>query len=122
VLQALVSHDKDAFLEQEILMRRTAEMPPYARLGALICSSRDPQLVEQWVRALGQRAPRVEGVDLLGPAQAPLAILRRYHRWRFLIRAPKSYPLQPYIRQWLQTLEQPRGIKLQIDIDPMSFM
>ncbi len=122
VLQALVANDKGAFIEQERLMRQTAGMPPYTRLAALICSSQDSQLVEQFVRALGRHAPRIEGVEVLGPAQAPMAILRRYHRWRFLIRAPKNYPLQKYLKSWLATLELPRQIKLQIDIDPISFM
>lgn len=122
VLQALVANDKGAFIKQEILMRQTAAMPPYTRLAALICSSQDQQLVEQWVRTLGRNAPRIEGVEVLGPAQAPMAILRRYHRWRFLVRAPKNYPLQKYLKSWLATLEVPRQIKLQIDIDPISFM
>ncbi|NCP62394.1 MAG: primosomal protein N' [Alphaproteobacteria bacterium] len=121
VLQALAADDKKAFIEQEMLMRQAAGMPPYTRLAALICSSQDQRLVEQWVKSLGRHAPRIEGVDVLGPVQPAMALLRRYHRWRFLIRAPKNYPLQKYIKSWLSTLELPRHIKLQIDIDPISF-
>lgn len=122
VLQALVINDREAFLEQERQMRHNAGMPPYTRLAALICSSQDAQLVEKFVKTLGRYAPHIEGVEVLGPAQAPLAILRRFHRWRFLIRAPKNYPLQKYLKSWLAALEVPRNVKLQIDIDPISFM
>ncbi len=122
VLQALVANDKEAFMEQERLMRQTANMPPYSRLAALIISGPDPRAVEQWVRQLARQAPRIGGIEILGPAQAPLAILRRQHRWRFLIQAPKNYPLQKYIQSWLASLECPRTLKLQIDIDPISFM
>ena len=65
------------------------------------------------------RAPRVEGVEILGPAQAPMAVLRNQHRWRFLVRAPKNYPIQKYIQSWLGTLELPRHLKMHIDIDPI---
>ena len=126
VLQALCAHDRDTFLEQEIQMRRIAEMPPYARLASIIISSKDPLIVEQWVKEFRRYAPQATGasepVDILGPVQAPLAVLRRYHRWRILVRSPKNFPIQKYIRDWKAAIVIPSSIKFQIDIDPISFM
>lgn len=122
VMQALVSHEKEKFLQEEMRLRRAADMPPYSRLAALIFSSKDATLVEKWVKAFRKQAPFVPGIEILGPTQAPLAVLRRYHRWRFLVKAPKNYPLQKYIRSWLSTTNPPRSIKFQIDIDPIGFM
>jgi primosomal protein N' (replication factor Y) len=126
VLQALCAHDRDAFLEQEVLMRRTAEMPPYTRLAAIIVSGKDSHFVEKWIKDFRRYAPQTankeEPIEILGPVQAPLAVLRRYYRWRILVRSPKNFPIQKYIRDWKAAVTIPHSIKFQVDIDPISFM
>jgi primosomal protein N' (replication factor Y) len=71
---------------------------------------------------MARRAPRGPGIDTLGPAPAPLAILRGRHRRRFLVRAPREAPMQALIAQWLSDLRLPGSVRLQIDIDPYNFL
>ncbi|MEL6258922.1 MAG: hypothetical protein AAFQ67_07695, partial [Pseudomonadota bacterium] len=67
-------------------------------------------------------APNAEGVDVLGPAPAPISILRGRHRRRFLIQAPKSVDLSAYMAAWRARLKTPGGVRISIDIDPYTFL
>lgn len=122
VMQALIDGDRDGFLAAQMAARRDAAMPPFGRLGALILSGLDGQEVETAAHALARVAPRVEGVRVFGPAPAPLALLRGRHRWRFLIKASRKVRIQPLIRAWLTAGALPRSVRVQIDIDPYSFL
>jgi primosomal protein N' (replication factor Y) len=63
------------------------------------------------------------GVRVLGPAEAPLALVRGRHRLRLLIRAPRGFDLAAYLRDWLAAAPKKHGaIKLDIDVDPQSFL
>ena len=122
VMAALASGDRDQFLKAETEARRLAEMPPFTRLAALILSSPDPALLEETAREIARRAPRGEGVEVLGPAPAPLAILRGQHRRRFLLKARRDIAPQSVIRTWLAPVRLAGRVRLQIDIDPYSFL
>ena len=61
-------------------------------------------------------------MDILGPAPAPFAILRGRHRRRFLIRTRRDIAPQGVLRPWLEPLQLPTHVRLQVDIDPYSFL
>jgi primosomal protein N' (replication factor Y) len=61
-------------------------------------------------------------VTILGPAPAPLAVLRGRHRRRFLVKAPRGCRLQALLRHWLGQVKLPSAVRLQVDIDPYSFL
>lgn len=122
VLQALVTGKRDDFVEIEIAGRKMNALPPYGRMAAVIVSSRDKSVVEHHVRQMARAMPQIEGVEILGPAPAALAVIRNWHRWRFLIRAPKHIRLQPIVRQWLSRVSAPAQLKVQVDVDPYSFL
>ena len=121
VMLALASGDRARFLDSEAEARRQAGMPPFSRLVALILSDPDPHRVDELCAELARRAPRGDGVDVLGPAPAPLAILRRRHRRRFLLRSRREQAPQPIVRRWLEGLKLPASSRLQIDVDPYGF-
>ena len=60
---------------------------------------------------------------ILGPAEAPLSLVRGRHRWRLLVKAPRELDLQAYLRAWLAALPKPPSdLRLTVDIDPYSFL
>lgn len=122
VMQALASGDRDGLLELESEARRERGMPPFGRLAALIVSGEDAAQVDSVARALGRAAPRHDGLEVLGPAPAPLALLRGRHRSRLLLKAPRSVAVQPIVARWLATVDVPHTVRVQIDIDPYSFL
>ncbi|MEJ0022433.1 MAG: hypothetical protein WDN76_02630 [Alphaproteobacteria bacterium] len=71
---------------------------------------------------MGQAAPHTDGVDVLGPAPAPLAVIRGMHRRRFLIRADRNVDLSAYIAAWVSRVKLPNSVRVQIDVDPYSFL
>jgi len=122
VMQALASDRRDAFLAVEAEERRAAGMPPYGRLAAVIVSGPDAASVGGTGRALARAAPRGEGVTVLGPAPAPLAMLRGLHRERLLLKARRDVPVQPLVAEWLGRVPVPNHVRVQVDIDPYSFL
>ena len=72
--------------------------------------------------ALASAAPRDEHVRVLGPAEAPIAVVRGRHRFRILVKAPRDFNLSAYLREWLADAPKPRGnVRLEVDVDPQSF-
>jgi len=122
VMQALVAGDRDRFLTSEAEDRRAVGMPPFGRLAALILSGTNVDAVDAAGRALARTAPHGDGIDVLGPAPAPLAILRGRHRRRFLLKCRRDIAPQPLLRRWLASMKLPNAVRLQIDIDPYSFL
>jgi primosomal protein N' (replication factor Y) len=121
VMAALVSGDWEAFLEREAEMREAQGMPPFGRLVAIIVSGAELAAVVATARALARTAPRESGVTVLGPASAPMALLRGRHRYRLLLKARKQTNVQALLRAWLGRSRPGKGVRVQIDIDPMSF-
>jgi primosomal protein N' (replication factor Y) len=123
VMQAIISGDREAFLAREIRQRQSAQLPPFGRLAALIVSARDKELAQLAARDLAHRAPPAARIEVLGPAEAPLAVIRGRHRWRLLVKAPRDTDLQAYLRAWLAALPKlPTDLRLTVDIDPYSFL
>jgi primosomal protein N' (replication factor Y) len=122
VIRALVEGDRDRFLEVEAQARRARSLPPFGRLAALILSGSDEAETERLAQRLARSAPRGEGIVVMGPAPAPLALLRGRHRRRFLLKARKDVNLQAAIRGWLAGIRVPRRLRIQVDIDPCSFL
>ncbi|MFN4282289.1 MAG: primosomal protein N' [Alphaproteobacteria bacterium] len=121
VMQALAQGARDAFMAAEAESRAAAGMPPYGRLAALILSGPDAGAVDAHARKLARVAPADADLRVLGPAPAPLSLLRGRHRRRFLVQAPKKYPLQAAIRRWLAAVPEPAAVRVQVDMDPYSF-
>ena len=122
VIRALVAGDQEGFMAAEAEERRRRAMPPFGRLAALIVSGRDEEAVDAASRALGRTAPRGGGVEVLGPAPAPLAMLRGNHRRRLLLKAPKEVQVQPLLRRWIRQVRTAGGVRVQVDVDPYSFL
>ena len=60
---------------------------------------------------------------VLGPAEAPIAVVRGRHRFRLLVKSPRAFDLSAYLRDWLGRAPKPRGnVRLEVDVDPMSFL
>ena len=126
VMAALVSGERDRFLAEEAAQRRAHNLPPFGRLAALIVSARSEREAAETARGLA-RITRAElgphsPIEVLGPAPAPLALLRGRHRQRLLVKAPKEERLQPHLRRWLAAMPRRAGVAIQVDIDPYSFL
>jgi primosomal protein N' (replication factor Y) (superfamily II helicase) len=123
IIRALIAQDRDAFYDAEIEAREKAQYPPFGRLASLVVSGPDRHDTEAFARSLARAAPARDEVRVLGPAEAPLALVRGRHRLRLLVKSPRAFDLSAYLREWLAEAPKPKGnIKLEIDVDPQSFL
>jgi primosomal protein N' (replication factor Y) len=122
VMQALLGHQRDLFLQIEAAERQEARMPPYARLAGIIVSGKDEKLVLETAQALGKCAPQQKELQTLGPAEAPFYRLRGNYRRRLLVRAEKNIDIQKSIGAWMEEVKVPSTVRVYIDIDPQSFL
>jgi primosomal protein N' (replication factor Y) len=122
VIAALASGDRDSFYNAEAAARRDAGAPPFGRWAAIIVSAPDEIEARDAARSIGALRPHLRDVMILGPAPAPMTLLRGRYRYRLLINARRSAQLQDIIRGWLGPLRFPSAVRVAIDIDPYSFV
>ncbi|MGD0721598.1 MAG: primosomal protein N', partial [Roseiarcus sp.] len=127
------------FYAQETAERRRGGLPPFGRLAALVVSGADRGGAESHARTLARaafalppnrrwRLAPVGGelqageMQLLGPAEAPIALLRGRHRFRLLVKAPRGADLQGFLRALLAAAPPRGGVRVAVDVDPQSFL
>ncbi len=123
VMRALIAADRDAFYTSEIELRQKTQYPPFGRLASILVSAGERHAAEGYARRLAALAPRDDKVRVLGPAEAPLAVVRGRHRFRLLVKSPRELDLSAYLRDWLAAAPKHKSdLKVEVDIDPQSFL
>jgi primosomal protein N' (replication factor Y) len=123
VMKALVACDREAFYATEIDARERTLYSPFGRLASLIISAGDRPTAEGFARRLASLAPHDQRVQVLGPAEAPLAVIKGRYRFRLLLKSVRGFDLSDYLRQWLAAGPKTKGnLKLEVDVDPQSFL
>ena len=121
-LAALAAGDRERFISAELGLREALLLPPFGKMAAVIISGEDLKKTEALAKKFVSLAPRTEGVEILGPSEPPIGRLRGRYRRRLLIQAEPMVNLPKYMTMWRGRLRLPSKYKLQIDIDPQSFM
>ncbi|QPF85129.1 primosomal protein N' [Bradyrhizobium genosp. L] len=123
VIKALIANDREAFYASEIDIRERTGYPPFGRLASLIISAGDRPTAEGFARKLAAVAPLDERIQVLGPAEAPLAVIKGRYRFRLLVKSLRNVDLSQYLREWLAAGPKTKGnLKLEVDVDPQSFL
>ena len=122
VMDALLSGVQERFYAAEAAQRREAGMPPFGHLVALIVSGFNGAEVGRVATKLARYGPSGPDITVLGPAPAPLALLRNRHRYRLLLKTSRKIHVQPLLRAWLEKIRFPRTVRITIDINPYSFL
>lgn len=121
-LQALVAGDRNMFVGVEMEMREMLGLPPFGRIAAVIFWGPDLKKTQKLAKDFVTKAPRTDGIEILGPSEAPIARLRGLYRQRLFIRAEPGVDLSKYMTAWRTKIRPPAKYKIQIDIDPQSFV
>jgi primosomal protein N' (replication factor Y) len=125
-IQHAARQDYPAFFDQEVRFRRLMHYPPFAALANVVVRDRDLDRVLGWTRALAGYFGHceAEGLKVLGPAPAPLARLKREHRFQFLLKSPRRSTLVRALGgcvAFCAAKEIPETAVL-VDVDPVSLM
>ena len=123
-IQLAVQQDYAAFFERETQFRRLLHYPPFTALASVLVRDVKIENAIRWSRQLSAHLAPEEsrGVKVLGPAAAPLARLKREHRFQFLLKAPKRNQLARTLSGLLAFREKkeiPEKAVL-VDVDPLS--
>lgn len=123
VMRAIVSGDSAAFYARETAERESAHLPPFGRLAGIIVSADNRADAEAHARSLRRAAAQAADIVVLGPAEAPLALVGGRHRFRLLVHGERKSDMQGFVRHLLNAAPKPRGtVRVQVDIDPQSFL
>ena len=121
VLKALLENNRSLFMDFEKDSRKLLHYPPYGKLAAIIVSGTNQRQVAEVATMFGRTAPHTDNISVLGPAPAPLYLLRDRYRYRLMLKTTKNINIQQVLREWQNMVKVPSTVKVEIDIDPYSF-
>ena len=116
-------HDYQGFYRDEITLRRELAYPPFSRMVNLCISGTKKDRVKENAGSIGTLARQLSGkeVEVMGPAEAPIAKIKGRYRWHILLKGKDIRALHTLTRNILtKTGRDGRGIK--VDVDPVNFM
>jgi primosomal protein N' (replication factor Y) len=118
----LAAGDRDAFVAHEMEQRREIGFPPFGRLGAVVLAAGSADQANEWAEAFAAAQPNAPGVEVWGPAPAPITVLRGRHRQRFLVRSDRNVDLSAFLSTWKTRVKTPPSVRVALDVEPYGFM
>ncbi len=121
-IQCARTHDYVSFAREELRHRRELHYPPYSRLARILIEGAEPDGVARKARRLAdmlQGPPQLENVEMLGPAPAPISVIRNKHRWHIVLKAANVKVLHQVLAPLSRELGR-RKEQVIVDVDPSS--
>jgi primosomal protein N' (replication factor Y) len=117
-------HDYEGFYRNEVELRKELSYPPFSRLVRIIFSFRTRDTAEKTMKEISKRIHKTanEGTEILGPSPAPIEKIRNLWRWHLIIKGKKAKPLRRKALNILDSIRDIKGIKVDVDVDPISMM
>ncbi len=122
ILQSIKNNDIESFYKNELYHRQATNMPPFGKIAAIIISGKNLHQLQLFLDDLKKCIPHQRAVEILGPVESAIYILRQNFRYRFLLKSSSNVNLQQLIKEWLSKVVVPNNIKLKIDVDPYNFL
>ena len=122
VIRAICECNRDEFMGADMESRRSAKMPPFGQLTAVIVEGTNEEKLKKYCEQLEKAAPKLNGGKIMGPIPAQIYQIRNWYRMRFLVSGDINANLQPIVRNWIDKVKQPVNIRIKIDVNPQNFM
>jgi primosomal protein N' (replication factor Y) len=121
VIQSLKNRDRKKFVEQSLLEREQFNVPPFSFLTAIIISGSSKARAESYAINLAKGYTLNDKINILGPVEAPLFLLRGQYRFRLLLKAKSRRKLNNFTRNLIKNCPTPLNLRLIVDVDPYTF-
>jgi primosomal protein N' (replication factor Y) len=126
-IQRAKEHDFVGFYQQEIAVREALRYPPVTRMVNMRVSSRNPRDAERGIQRLVKKGERLlktlQGeVEILGPSPAPLYQIKGSYRWQLLLKGETVASLQHLSRALMHEGKGLKGVRVEVDVDPLSML
>ena len=122
VIQSLIKRDRKLFVQQALKDRKTFNIPPFTYMTSIIISGHAKSQAESYAQKLVQHNFSSKNINILGPVEAPIFLLRGQHRYRILIKGSSRKLLNEYTKFLLKKYPLPPPLKRIVDVDPYTFM
>ena len=117
----ITNTDPFIFLEKELELRKRNKLPPYERFICLILNGKNEKKLEKEAYNLKIHLQKNIQAKILGPVNALIYKIKKNYRVRLLIRSKRMPMVQKTLRKALKDFQFSSGIKLTVDVDPISF-
>jgi len=121
MISDITDKNPEIFLDKEIEIRKKNSLPPFQRFISLILTGENEVKLETEAMKFKLAIENKIYGKVLGPVSAPIFRLKRKYRVRLLIRGPKTLKLQNSLALIISKYKFSSGIKLSVDVDPISF-
>ena len=121
MLKDISNEDTHIFLNKEIELRKKNKLPPFYRFISLIVTGKNEKLTEADAIKIKLNLSKHLKQEILGPVNAPIFRINKKFRCRLLIRVPKENIIQKKLNFAINKIKLSSGIKLTVDVDPISF-
>ena len=121
MISDITNNNPDIFLDKEIEIRKQNNLPPFQRFISLILTGDNENKLEKEAFKFKIFIENKLNGKILGPVSAPIFRLKKKYRIRLLIRGPKTLKLQNSLAIIIANYKLSSGIKLSVDVDPISF-
>ena len=122
IIQSLQKRDRTSFILEALMEREQFKIPPFAFMTSIIVSGSSKANVEKISQKLVFFKKYSSEVDVLGPVEAPINLLKGQYRYRLLLKGKSRKNLNIFTKKMVSSLKIPSNIKVIIDVDPYTFM
>ena len=122
VLKAICAGNRDEFMAGDMASRKSAKMPPFGQLIAVIVEAQKESVLNKFCKELADCAPSANGAKIMGPIAAQVYQIRNWYRMRFLITGDVKSNLQALVKYWLAKVKVPANVRVKVDVGPQNFM
>ena len=120
-LKDVLENNPEKFLNNELILRRNKNLPPFSRLISLIVSANSSQDSFRAAHEIKKKLSAISQLEVLGPVDSPIFKIRKKYRTRLLLRSKNTNLIQKNLGKVLQNLTISKKIKLIVDVDPINF-
>ena len=120
-LNNIIKNNPEKFLDNELILRKKNNLPPFSALIAIIISSSKKEFSYQGAQEIKKKLSIISELEIMGPVESPILKVKKRFRSRLLLRFNKSELLQKKIANLLENLKISSKIKLTVDVDPVNF-
>ncbi|MEK6527905.1 MAG: primosomal protein N' [Nitrospirota bacterium] len=124
VFEYVRNHDYKRFYQQEIELRKELRYPPYSRLIRIILNFKTREIAKNIIKDLAVKIKKLQfqGVEVLGPAPAPVEKIRNLWRWHLILKGNNFKSLRQSALHILKQAGDVKDVKVDVDVDPINML
>ena len=106
--------------------------PPFTKLIRIILSFKSKDSAKQIIKGVANKVKKITtplsgggkagGIELLGPAPAPIEKIRNLWRWHLVLKGKNSKNIRQTASNIYDALKDIKDVKIDIDVDPINLL